>query len=404
LSGPSGGWINTSNQASATAYLPGIGTYAFRLTANDGAIQVSDDVTFTLQRSVVATQVVFVSKGSIWKYLDNGSNQGTGWSAPGFPDSSWLPGAAPLGYGDANGQLPATTNSYGPNPNNKYVTTYYRRGFNVSNAASVSNLVVNVQRDDGVILYLNGTRVFTNNMPAGPITYLTYASAVIGGVDETTFYSQSVPSSLLVNGLNVLASEIHQANSNSSDLMFDLELTADTYPPNQAPAVSPGPNQSITLPAIASLNGTVTDDGLPVPPGLLTLGWSKLSGPGTVTFANSTTPATTASFSASGTYVLKLSGYDGMFETTNYVTITAFSELPPLRIDFVERLAGPPPKLHLAFTAIAGIHYVVQYKGALNSGSWLTLVDVPIQPTTQTIEIFDPMGPGGRYYRIIAPP
>jgi hypothetical protein len=403
-SGPSAGWINNSNQANTTAYLPGIGTYVFRLTANDGATQVSDDVTFTLQRSVVASQVTFVSKGVFWKYLDNGSNQGTGWSALGFPDSSWVQGTAPLGYGDANGQFPATTNSYGPNANNKYVTTYYRRGFNVSNAASVSNLVVNVQRDDGVIVYLNGTPVFTNNMPAAPITYLTYASAVIGGVDETTFYSQSVPSSLLVNGLNVLASEIHQANSNSSDLIFDSELVGDTYPPNQAPAVNAGPNQSITLPAIASLNGTVTDDGLPVPPGLLTLGWSKLSGPGTVTFANSNTPATTASFSSSGTYVLKLTGNDGMFETTNYVTITAFSELPPLHIDLVERVAGPPPKLHLAFTAIAGVHYMVQYKGALNSGSWLTLADVPSQPTTQTIEVFDPIGPGTRYYRIIAPP
>jgi hypothetical protein len=367
---------------------------------------VSDDVTFTLQRSVVVTQLTLVPKGSLWKYLDNGSDQGTGWPASGFPDSSWVSGPAPLGYGDANGQFPATTNSYGPNINNKYVTTYFRRGFTVPNAASLSNLVVHVQRDDGVLVFLNGTPIFTNNLPAGPITYLTYASTVIGGVDETTFYPQNVPSSLLVSGLNVLAAEVHQANSNSSDLMFDLELTADSYPPNQPPIVSAGPNQSINLPAVASLNGSVTDDGMPVPPGLLTLAWSKLIGPGTVTFANPNTPATTASFSTNGTYVLKLSGNDGVFESVNYVTVTAYSETPPLRISLVERLTGPPPKTHLVFTALEGVHYLVQYRDSLSTGSWLTLADVPVQPKIQVIELFDAGTPvsGSRYYRIIAPP
>ncbi len=266
--------------------------------------------------------------------------------------------------------------------------------------------MVSVQRDDGVAAYLNGTPIFTNNMPAsGSIGYLTYASTVIGGVDETTFYSQSVSSALLMNGTNVLAAEIHQANSNSSDIIFDLELSGDTFPPNQPPAVSPGSNLTITLPAIATLNGTVTDDGLPVPPGLLTLGWSKFSGPGTVTFANSNAPTTTASFSTNGTYVLRLSASDGAGLSANYVTVTAYTELPPLRIGSVDWLKGPPPKLHLSFTAIAGVHYTVLYRDSLSSGSWLSLADVAAQPVTQSIELFDPGTPasGSRYYRITTP-
>jgi hypothetical protein len=405
VSGPAGVWFNNVTQRNTTAYLPGVGTYVFRLTANDGAFQVSDDVTFTLQRSVAATPLTLIAKGSAWKFLDNGSNQGTNWTTAIFNDSLWNSGPAPLGYGDANGQWPATTNSYGPDANNKYVTTYFRRAFNVSNAASISNVVVSVQRDDGVVLYLNGTGIFTNNMPVGPISYLTYASTVIGGVDETTFYSQNVPSALLMNGTNVLAAEIHQANSNSSDIIFDLQLTGDSFPPNQPPAVSPGPNQSITLPAIAALNGTVADDGLPVPPGLLTLGWSKFSGPGTVTFANSNAPTTTASFSTNGTYVLRLSASDGASTSANYVIVTAYTEPPPLRIDAVERLKGPPPTMHLIFTAIAGVHYTVQYRDSLASGVWATLADVATQPVTQSIEIFDPGTPasGSRYYRITSP-
>jgi hypothetical protein len=52
---------------------------------------------------------------------------------------------------------------------------------------------------------------------------------------------------------------------------------------NQAPVVDAGPDQTITLPSSANLNGTVTDDGLPNPPGTVTTTWSEVSGPGAVT-------------------------------------------------------------------------------------------------------------------------
>ena len=124
-----------------------------------------------------------------------------------------------------------------------------------------------------------------------------------------------------------------------------------------------------------------------------------------MTFANSNSPATTASFSTSGTYVLQLSASDGASVSANYVTVTAYTEATPLRIGTVERLKGPPPALHLIFTAIAGIHYTVQYRDSLGSGVWATLADVATQPVTQSIEIFDPGTPasGSRYYRITSP-
>src|SRR5207247_1043079 len=117
----------------------------------------------------------------------------------------------------------------------------------------------------------------------------------IGGVDETTFYSQAVNSSLLVSGTNVLAAEIHQANASSSDIIFDLELAGALLPPNQPPVVNAGSDQTITLPAGATLSGSVTDDAFPIPPGLLAWGWSKFSGPGTVTFDNASALNTSAS-------------------------------------------------------------------------------------------------------------
>ena len=156
----------------------------------------------------------------------------------------------------------------------------------MANAGAMNNLVLNVQRDDGVLVYLNGVPVTTNNMPTSAINYQTFAVATLGGIDETTFIPQSVPNGLLVNGANVLAAEIHQVSTNSSDIIFDLEFTGETLPSNQAPAVNAGVDQSVAFPAAATLNATVSDDGLPLPPGMLGLTWSKFSGPGNVSFGN----------------------------------------------------------------------------------------------------------------------
>src|SRR5205085_10619277 len=88
----------------------------------------------------------------------------------------------------------------------------------------------------------------------------------------------------------------------------DLAVTVE--PANAAPVANAGADQSVELPATASLAGSVTDDGRPVPVHL-TSSWSKISGPGTVTFANGSNPMTTASFSVGGLYVLRLTGSDG---------------------------------------------------------------------------------------------
>ena len=92
--------------------------------------------------------------------------------------------------------------------------------------------------------------------------------------------------------------------------------------PNQAPTVSAGPDLAINLPSSALLTGTATDDGLPNPPGAMTRSWSKVSGPGTVTFSAPTALSTTASFSVSGFYVLRLTVFDGALAASDEVTVT----------------------------------------------------------------------------------
>jgi hypothetical protein len=93
---------------------------------------------------------------------------------------------------------------------------------------------------------------------------------------------------------------------------------------NAAPFVNAGYNQSVTLPASATLYGTASDDGLPAPPGALALTWSKISGPGTISFGNPNSAVTTASFSSEGNYVLRLTANDGVRSSYSQVSVGAF--------------------------------------------------------------------------------
>ncbi|HEX6920788.1 MAG TPA: hypothetical protein VF314_11195, partial [Actinomycetes bacterium] len=113
-------------------------------------------------------------------------------------------------------------------------------------------------------------------------------------------------------------------NSNSSENDGRMYEMAVNLPPtgNHAPVVSAGPDVSVVQPNAASLAGSVSDDGLPNPPGAVTSQWSMVSGPGTVTFANSGAPTTTATFSTPGTYVLQLTASDSELSGSDQTTVT----------------------------------------------------------------------------------
>jgi RHS repeat-associated protein len=117
-----------------------------------------------------------------------------------------------------------------------------------------------------------------------------------------------------------------------------MNMVAFKEAPNQAPVVDAGPNQTITLPANSvTLDGTATDDGLPN--NTLTISWSKVSGPGTVTFSSGSTASTQATFSAAGSYVLQLSANDSELTSSADVTITVTPE--PILIVLAPSMVGP---------------------------------------------------------------
>lgn len=115
----------------------------------------------------------------------------------------------------------------------------------------------------------------------------------------------------------------HTLNPPSTDDWVLMLTQGPVAPPaiNQAPTVNAGADQSITLPNAASLKGTASDDGLPNPAGALTLRWTKVSGPGTVTFSSATVLNTTASFSVAGDYALRLTASDSLLSSAAGVNV-----------------------------------------------------------------------------------
>jgi hypothetical protein len=103
--------------------------------------------------------------------------------------------------------------------------------------------------------------------------------------------------------------------------MYEMTAPGTSTSENRAPVVNAGPDQTILPGNAATLDGTVTDDGLPSPPALTTR-WSTVSGPGTVTFGDANAVDTTATFSAEGVYVLRLTASDGELLASDDVTIT----------------------------------------------------------------------------------
>ena len=97
-----------------------------------------------------------------------------------------------------------------------------------------------------------------------------------------------------------------------SKVLTPAEANALAHPvvTNVAPVANAGPDKYVMMPYALALGGAVSDDGLPTPPATCTASWTKVSGPGVVTFTNASAAATNATFSAAGTYVLRLTASD----------------------------------------------------------------------------------------------
>jgi hypothetical protein len=176
---------------------------------------------------------------------------------------------------------------------------------------------------------LNGS-VTDDGLPAGGTLTRTWSK--VSGSGTVTFGSPNA--AVTTATFSTTGGYVLRLSASDSALSASDNVTITVNPPNQAPVVNAGSPQTITLPNTASLNGSITDDGLPAG-SILTVTWSKQSGPGTVTFGNLHAAVTSASFTAAGTYVLRLTGSDSALSAFADVTVTVNAAAPTNQLPVV---------------------------------------------------------------------
>lgn len=169
-----------------------------------------------------------LSKNTAWHYFDLGTSlDAVSWKDTLYDDNNWEQGQGPLGYGNNE----STVISYGSDINDKIITTYFRRDIMIDTNSFPDSVELGLLRDDGAIVYLNGVEVRRDNLDAGTVNYLTNANTIVSGSNESVYYTSILKKSQFIHGRNQIAIEIHNRDSSSSDLGFDMYL-------NDAPVVN----------------------------------------------------------------------------------------------------------------------------------------------------------------------
>jgi len=159
-----------------------------------------------------------------WRYIVPSFAVETGWNTIEFDVSNWDEGPGGFGYGDGDdGTIidPA-------------ISVYFRRNFSVSDLTKLSSAVLSADYDDGFVAYLNGHEIGRSYNLSEPGTFVPYdetttydheASLYNGGLPESFMLDSLELDSLLINGENVFAIQIHNVGINSSDMSGNFYLS-----------------------------------------------------------------------------------------------------------------------------------------------------------------------------------
>ncbi|HET7436830.1 MAG TPA: PKD domain-containing protein [Thermoanaerobaculia bacterium] len=323
VSGPAEVTFGDQQKAVASAAFTVPGTYVLRLTANDGQLASSDEVTVTVKPRNVAPVVNAGADLNIelpataslhGDVQDDGLPQGT-------VASKWtkVGGAGNVTFADE--RAPITTATF------SVAGTYVLRltaddgeltaSDDVEVHVAPENLAPVVSAGDDVFAVvtqpatLNG-RATDDGLPAGSTLTTKWTRA--SGPAAVTFADDTKPITTATFG----TAGIYVVRLTATDGRFTIsdDVTVTVDPANAAPTVNAGADQVIALPAVATLAGDAKDDGYPRG-SQLTYTWS-----GSASFADSHALSTTATFAAAGTYTLTLTATDGVLTTTDELVIT----------------------------------------------------------------------------------
>jgi hypothetical protein len=174
------------------------------------------------------TGTQIVGTGDTWKFFRGTSEPASEWNAPEFDDSAWEEGVSGIGYGDDD-DATELGDMRRQDGNNGYLSLYVRKAFELEDIGSIENLILAGRYDDGFVAYLNGTEIARENVTGNPPRYNSTANESAGNVDNDDVpdsFGASQYLSLLNEGENVLAIQMHNASYTSSDLTMDLALVS----------------------------------------------------------------------------------------------------------------------------------------------------------------------------------
>ena len=370
LSGPGTVTFGNGALASTTASFSAAGTYVLRLTANDGELVSSDDVTIIVNPAGAITSTLTPTADS---YVEDGAKS--------------------TNFGTSGEMRVKRSSSAG----------YNREGLLKFDLSALSGAVTSVKlrlygklqdtREANVVTQVFATStgwtetgVTWNNRPAA--TGVSLGSVSVQGtagkyyeVDLTAFVQAEWAAgrdtiALLLRNPNTTSPYSTFASRNASTNR--PQLVVSTAPQNLGPAVKAGTDQAVTFTSGAALSGVVSDDGLPG--NTLATTWSLVSGPGAVTFGDASLPATSATFSAAGTYVLRLTASDGSLSSSDDVTILVSREVQPNAAPAVD--AGSD--VTMTSPAVASLDATVSDDGLPSNGSLVTAWSLVSGPGTVT--------------------
>jgi uncharacterized repeat protein (TIGR01451 family) len=334
VSGPGTVTFGNANAQTTTASFTVAGGYVLRVTADDSALSAFDDVTITVNET--ATGSLSASIATPPSAVDLTAEGVTDWahwgltSATSFNHKTGVPqqisnftkiGSGSISRVNASPVLMSWTDGTPTlNASNTPGGIFIRgvnNGFQVTAPADTTDKVLNLYV--GLWKAQGRLEVTLSDNSASPYIDTTLDNDVGTSV---RVYTISYRAGSAGQQLRIRWTMLTSYDSFGNITMQAATLThGGGGPVNQAPVVNAGADQTITLPAGATLDGTVTDDGLPTPPASFTTTWSKFSGPGTVTFGDANMVDTTATFSQSGTYVLRLTADDSALSTSDDLTV-----------------------------------------------------------------------------------
>ena len=205
-----------------------------------------------LMSAVQADELFYIERGSSWNYFrglqEASSPDTTQWRELSFPDGSWTNALAPFGYGD--GPFGTDLSFLVPPMQGNYTTLYLRQTFEVSDVNAVSDeLRVRVDYDDAFVIWINDNE-FLRVGAVDPLTHQSVGASHESGIYETITVAE--PGNFLENGTNIIAVQVFNTLTSSSDLKFDMDL-ADPA----APDVTPPDVESI-VPTVGAIVRTLS--------------------------------------------------------------------------------------------------------------------------------------------------